>query len=725
MTSTLSRSRPVPAPDPSPPPRRLLGRLPLVVLLAGTAALYLWGLSASGWGNAFYAAAAQAGGESWSAWFFGASDAAGGITVDKAPGALWPIGLSVRLFGLSSWSVLVPQALMGVGAVALLHASVRRVAGSGAGLLAGAALALTPVAVLMFRFDNPDAMLVLVLTGAAYALTRAVERGRTGWLVLAGVLVGYGFLTKMLQAFLVLPAFTAVWLLAAPVAWWPRIRGLLAAAAALVVSAGWWVLTVELWPAADRPYIGGSQTNSVLELVFGYNGVGRLTGDEVGSVGGGAGGRTGGWGETGLLRLFGSEMAREASWLLPAALLLLGVLLVRTRRAPRTDPTRAAALLWGGWLLVTALTFSLMAGIIHSYYTVALAPAVAALVGIGGASLWRDRGSLAARLSLAAVVAVTAVWSFTLLPSDWLAWLRWTVLVVGLLAAAALIGVHRMPRVVAVGVLTAALLAGAGGTAAWAVATAGTAHSGAIPSSGPEGYGTGPGGRGGPGGGGPGGGGGSGGFGGMRGGQGGPGGAPGGGTARSGAAPSGTTQGGTTQGGTTQGGTTQNGAAQNGAAQNGATQGGAPQNGITQNGAAQGGGRGGGAGGRGGGPGGILSAPTPSSQVTALIQQDSGTFTWAAAAVSSMQAAGYQLAADAPVLAVGGFNGTDPYPTLQQFQDLVAEKRIHWFVGSSGTGMISTDSGGSDAAARIAEWVEATFPATTVDGVTLYDLSAS
>lgn len=712
VTSTLSRSRPAPAPDPSPPPRRLLGRLPLVVLLAGTAVLYLWGLSASGWGNAFYAAAAQAGGESWSAWFFGASDAAGGITVDKAPGALWPIGLSVRLFGLSSWSVLVPQALMGVGAVALLHASVRRVAGSGAGLLAGAVLALTPVAVLMFRFDNPDAMLVLVLTGAAYALTRAVERGRTGWLVLAGALVGYGFLTKMLQAFLVLPAFTAVWLLAAPLAWWPRIRGLLAAGAALVVSAGWWVLTVELWPAADRPYIGGSQTNSVLELVFGYNGVGRLTGDEVGSVGGGAGGRTGGWGETGLLRLFGSEMAREASWLLPAALLLLGVLLVRTRRSPRTDPTRAAALLWGGWLVVTGLTFSLMAGIIHSYYTVALAPAVAALVGIGGATLWRDRGSLTARLSLAAVVAVTAVWSFTLLPSDWLGWLRWTVLVVGLLAAAALTGVHRMPRVAAVGVLTAALLAGAGGTAAWAVATAGTAHSGAIPSSGPEGFGMGSGGRGGPGGGGQGGPGGM--PGGMRGGpnggQGGPGGMPGGGT---------------TQNGTTQNGTTQNGTGQNGTAQNGTGQNGTAQNGGTGPGGAGPAGGGGGGGGRGGGPGGILSAPTPSSQVTALIQQDSGTFTWAAAAVSSMQAAGYQLAADAPVLAVGGFNGTDPYPTLQQFQEMVAEKRIHWFVGSSGTGMISTDSGGSDAAVRIAEWVEATFPATTVDGVTLYDLSAS
>ncbi|ALE80827.1 hypothetical protein WY02_23245 [Pseudonocardia sp. AL041005-10] len=705
MTSTLSRPRPAPAP--SPPPTRRWRHLPLAVLLAATAALYLWGLSASGWANAFYAAAAQAGGQSWSAWFFGASDAAGGITVDKAPGALWPIGLAVRLFGLSSWSVLVPQALMGVGAVALLHAAVRRVAGPWAGLVAGAALALTPVAVLMFRFDNPDAMLVLVLTGAAYALTRALERGRTRWLVLVGLLVGYGFLTKMLQAFLVLPAFSVVWLLAAPLTWWPRIRALLVAGAALLVSAGWWVLVVELWPATDRPWIGGSQGDSVLELVFGYNGLGRLTGDEVGSVGGGAGGRAGGWGETGLLRLFGSEMGREASWLLPAALVLTVVLLWRTRRAPRTDPLRAATVLWGGWLLVTGLTFSLMAGIVHSYYTVALAPAVAALVGIGGATLWRDRASAAARWWLAAAVAATAVWAYALLPAAWLGWLRPAVLVVGLGAALALLGVHRMPRVLAAGVLTAALLAGAGGTTAWALATAATPHTGAIPSSGPEGHASGPGGgRGGPGT--------------MRGpwagsGSGAPGGASG---------PAGTVTGGAVGAPGAAGGGTAAGPAGTGgsAGAPGAATAGGPGGRWAGGGPTRGPG---GAGGRGGGPGGILSAPTPSSQVTGLIAADADDFTWAAATVSSMQAAGYQLASGAPVLAVGGFNGTDPYPTLAQFRQMVAQHRIHWFIGSAGSDMISTASGGSDDARLIAEWVAATFPARTVDGVTLHDLSAS
>ena len=329
MTSTLS---PPTAPSATPPPSARTGRLrprhgALGALLAATALLYLWGLSASGWANSFYSAAAQAAGVSGKAWFFGSSDAANWITVDKTPAALWVDGLAVRLFGLSSWSVLAPQALMGVATVALLYATVRRSAlaaglaprlATGAALFGGAALAVTPVAVLIFRFNNPDALLTLLLVAAAYATLRAVERGGTRWLLLAATLVGFGFLTKMMQAFLVVPALTLVWLVAAPVGWRRRLRDVALAAVALVVSAGWWVLVVELWPADDRPYIGGSQTNSVLELVFGYNGLGRITGHEVGSVGGSPGG---GWGETGLTRLFGSEFGGQAAWLLPAALL--------------------------------------------------------------------------------------------------------------------------------------------------------------------------------------------------------------------------------------------------------------------------------------------------------------------------------------------------------------------------------------------------------------------
>src|SRR5690242_20641870 len=273
MTKVLPAAPSAPEAQPAlqrPPGRsRRLGRLAdptgerraLLGLLTGTALLYLVGLGRSGWANAFYSAAAQAEGQSWKAWFYGSFDTVGSITVDKPPAALWVDGLSVRLFGLSSWSILVPQALMGVATVWLVHLTVRRVAGVRAGLLAAALTALTPVAVLIFRFNNPDALLVLLLTGAAYAVTRATEHARGRWLVLAGALIGLAFLTKMLQAFLVLPGFAGAYLLAAPTTLGRRIGHLLASGAAMLVAGGWWIVVVELVPASSRPWIGGSQTN--------------------------------------------------------------------------------------------------------------------------------------------------------------------------------------------------------------------------------------------------------------------------------------------------------------------------------------------------------------------------------------------------------------------------------------------------------------------------------
>ena len=221
MTSTLERPLAVVPPETSPQKRhgratRLVrgpegdpawARPGLLGLLALTAVLYLWDLSASGYANSFYAAAVQSGSTSWKAWFFGSLDSGNSITVDKPPASLWIMGLSARIFGFNSWSLLVPQALEGVTAVGLLYGAVRRMSSHGAGLLAGAILALTPAAVLMFRFDNPDALLVLLMTAGAYAVTRALEQASARWLMLAGAALGFAFLTKMLQGLLVLPAF--------------------------------------------------------------------------------------------------------------------------------------------------------------------------------------------------------------------------------------------------------------------------------------------------------------------------------------------------------------------------------------------------------------------------------------------------------------------------------------------------------------------------------------
>lgn len=492
-------------------------------LLAGTAVLYLWGLGSSGWANSYYAAAAQAGTQSWKAWLFGSLDAGNAITVDKPPAAMWAMGLSGRLFGFNEFTMLLPQALMGVGAVALLYATVRRTSGPAAGLIAGAALALTPVAASMFRYNNPDALLVLLLVLAAYFMVRAVgpvsARASAGWVALAGCALGFAFLTKMLQAFLIVPGLALMFLVAAPaVGVWKRLGTLLIGAATMIVSSGWYLALVALWPADSRPYIAGSTDNSLLQLAFGYNGLQRILGQEGHGPGSGPGpggpgfghGPGGGpnlmfGGDPGIGRMFGMSMGTEASWLLPAALIGLVAMLWLTRRTARTAGPRAGVLMWGGWLLVTAVVFSFMDGIIHPYYTVALAPAVAALVGISVVELWRVRARLAARLVLALMLAGTGAWAFVLLDRtpDWLPALRWIVLIGSALTAVALaITAHRAGKVPAV-VALAAMVFGLAATAAYTVETVAKVHGGGpMATSGPNrdmGFG-GPGGPGGPGG---------------------------------------------------------------------------------------------------------------------------------------------------------------------------------------------------------------------------------
>lgn len=670
-------------------------------LLLVTGVLYLVNLGVNGYANAFYSAAVQAGSQSWEAFFYGSSDAGNSITVDKPPAFLWVMELSVRLFGLDSWAILVPEALMGVGTVALLYVIVRRRFSAGAALVAGAALATTPVATLMFRFNNPDALLTLLMVLSLWLVLRGVESGRLRWVVLAGVAVGIAFLTKQLQGFLILPVLVGVYLSCSSLPFVKRVVHLLWAALAVVVAGGWWVAVVELVPSSSRPYIGGSQTNSFLELTFGYNGLGRVTGDETGSVTGGGGtAGAGSWGATGLLRLFGSEFAGQITWLLPTALVMLVAALVAIGFRQRTSSARsrlATVIALGGSLLVTGLVFSFMGGIFHPYYTVALAPYIAGLVGIGAGVLWERRASWWWRGTAAFAVVVTVVWQWHLLTaaSGWQPWIRWVVLVVGVVTAAAVLmpvhggGLARWSRpvgsVAVVGAVVTALL----GPAAYSIDTVTTAHTGALPSAGPTvaGSGFGGGARGGFGGGGARGGGG-GGFGGAGGGPGGAGGV--GGTG----GPGGTGVAGGTGGGTGTGTGTGIG-------------------GGTGTGRAGGGGF--------GGAGSLLGGSTEvSSTLRKALLEDADDYTWVAATIGSNSAATYQLATGASVMPIGGFNGSDPSPTLAEFQADVATGKIHYFIAGS----VGQSNGGSDAASKISAWVESTFTASTIGGVTVYALTA-
>ena len=661
-------------------------RAALVGLLVATAAAYLWNLTASGDANSFYGAAVQAGTKSWKALFFGSLDSSNFITVDKPPASLWVMALSGRVFGFSSASMLVPQVLEGVLAVGLLTASVKRWFGPGAGLLAGAMLAVTPVAALMFRFNNPDALLVCLLVASAYCLVRALEGGSTRWMVGVGTLIGFAFLAKMMQAFLVVPGFALVYLVAAPTSVRRRIVQLLASGAAMVASAGWWVAIVALWPASSRPMIDGSSDNSILNLIVGYNGLGRLTGSGGGPGGGGGGANFSG--EPGVLRLFNDLMGGQASWLLPAALLVVVAGLAWRLRAPRTDRTRAAIMLWGSWLVVSGLVFSLSAGVIHTYYTVALAPAIAALVAIGAAVAWRSRERVAARALLALGVIVTAVWAIVLLgrTPSWEPWLVPVIAVASGVAAVGLLMPARVMRRLSAATAVIALVACLAGPVAYSAQTIGSAHTGSVPSAGPS--------------------------------SGAGGGLGGGGHTRGAArripgrwwwppsrvravAPSRVP------------------AVAPSRVPARASRGQAGHRALPV---------------RAAGP----AMTSASSALVAALKSGASGYRWAAATSGSQSAASLELATGGvPVMAIGGFSGQGGNLSLAQFEAYVKAGDIHYYIasgggggggggggfGGGGFGGGAGGPGGGSSTSSITSWVKAHYRAETIGGQTVYDLT--
>ena len=289
----------------------------LAGLLVLTALLNLWALDRNGFANEYYSAAVRAMSTSWHAFLYGSFDAAGVMTVDKPPLALWVQALSVKVFGFHSLSLLVPQALMGVASVALVYDLVRRRFGRAGGFVAGLVLALTPISVALARHNNPDALLVLCSVAALWCLVRALEDGRTRWIVLAGVAVGLGFETKMAAALMVVPGIAVAYLWVAPRGRAKAVAQLLGGGAALAVVGGAWPALIALTPAASRPWVSGTSDNSVLSLIFGYNGFGRLGGQAGGPQGPG-GGVFGG--EAGVWRLLNESIGGQAGWLLGFAL---------------------------------------------------------------------------------------------------------------------------------------------------------------------------------------------------------------------------------------------------------------------------------------------------------------------------------------------------------------------------------------------------------------------
>ncbi|SEE66765.1 4-amino-4-deoxy-L-arabinose transferase [Streptomyces sp. 3213] len=644
------------------------------ILLLATA-LYAWNLT-SITGNTFYDAAVYSGTKSWKAFFFGALDSGSFITVDKPPFALWVMGLSARVFGYGTWQLMLPMVAAGTGSVAILYRSIKRDFGAVAGTISALVLTLTPITVAITRDTNPDPILVLLMMLGAVALLKAVRNGKLMPLVWSAVAIGFAFNTKMMQAYVVLPAFFLVYLWATNVSLGRRIRNLAVATVALVVSSAWWMVIVDLIPASSRPYIGGSTDNTVWDLVIGYNGFGRIFGasSSVGSQGNGASFG----GSSGLYRMFNEIMGGQISWLIPFAAIALIAGLVLRGRAPRTDAKRAALMLWGGWFVLHFLTFSLAEGTFHPYYVTAMAPGIAALAGAGGVLLYRAfREGSAAKWAwvLPVAIAASTVWAVVLLQRVSGSGTVYTVaeIVVAVAGIASVLGLlvgrftrrHRLMGFAALAAIVALLA----GPAAYSVSAATSSTNGTNPTAGPS---TG---------------------GGMGGGGGGMGGAPSG--AKSGTKPSGSAPSGTRPSGS--------GSAPSSSSSSSSSSSPSSESG-SESGARQAGG---------GGMGG--DTQVSSAMITYLKKHQDGA-TWLLAVSTDQTASSIILESGQPVISMGGWSGSDNAMTLAKLKSLVKSGKLHYIMVSS--------TGGQGTNSEITTWVKA--HGTAVSAYSgLYRLDAS
>ena len=592
----------------------------LPVLLVLTGALYLFGALHNSMANSYYAAAVQAASQDWTAWLFGSLDAANYVSVDKPPLATMVMGLSARLFGFSSFSMLLPSVLAGVGSVWLVYAAVKRQFGFISAAIAGAVLAFTPVAALMFGFNNPDAILTLMLTASGYAFLRSLEGKRPLlWLGLAGLFTGLAFNAKMLQGLMVLPAIVLVYLVFAKPPIITRFLHVMFAGVITTMSTLWWSVLVWLTPAGSRPWVGSTNDNNIWSLIFGYNGLGRLLGGRGmgGGPGGGHGpGSTGFGGQTGIFRIFNNDFGPNIAWLLVLALAGGGLLLWILRKTPRTNRGRAAVIFWMLWLLIHIVIFSMTSGVIHPYYVVVMAPAVAALVGISLPFLW---GAYTRRKPYAwllpVLVGVTAVTTVIILGyAGTMTWLMWIVGLLGLMGMIGLFVNLYGPRWWLQNLaITAALAACTLAPTVYTLATVNVAHTGSIPTAGP-----------------------------------------------------------------------------NSTAMRGSNN---------------------------------ETSQADSQLVQYLLRHQHGA-TWLVAVASANESAAIQLTSGQPVMAVGGFNGSDTPLTLEQFKQLVRDGKVNYYtIGSHGRGGGGPGGGNNE----ITTWVKQTGTVVNYGGsdVILYKLSAT